>query len=446
MLIKLTIMIEKVRVIFNTFREHIVELSNSRALRDRYVVCPDPKKRGGLFSRMRVWTFRVLTVAIMSCFRKSLSVEVMEFLRREKLPQTTPEAYIIRRGLISDELFRDLNTFLLKEADAKGLIPRWHGGRYLCGIDGTRLSLPYTPDLYKKYRQRSDRGHNLARGVFVTDLLGRTIVAADIVPNNTEERKAALALLCSHEFPMDLQSTVFVMDRGYPSLFLMNWFHKNTGGFVIRACRHTAPAVARFMDSDSTEATVELELSSNRHDIAYPKPEPLTVRLVKRPMGKGEPVVLVTDLDPLLFPAAMILEAYRMRWNVETEIGTAKNQLQIEIVSGNREICVRQDFFAAVLIYNMETLIRIPLDSALAARAARLTYRVDMNCTWLLMVALVAELLRPPDRFDCVLTFCVKFFLRTVSAERPNRSFPRIKRSIKVNGKYMPFTNYKRGL
>lgn len=439
---------KKISVIFNAFRGRIVDVCDNKSLRNTYVECDSPKKKTTLFSRVRVWTFRRLVQAIMSCFKRTLSVEVMEFLDKEKLPQTTPEAFIKRRGFVSSELFRDLNTWLLKTSDEHGIFQKWLNGKYLCGIDGTRLSLPYTPELYEKYRGRTDKGHNLARGVFITDLISRTILLADMVPNKTEERKAALNLLIQHEMPIDIKSTVFEMDRGYPSLMLMNWFHTNAGGFVIRARRDTNPQIGAFMDSDKSEKTIILQLSKNRRDIDYPTPEPLSVRLIKRPYLKDgeEPVVLMTDLDSDAFPSDKIIEAYQMRWHVETEIGTAKNELQIEIFSGIREICIRQDFFAAILLYNMETLIRIPLNKILASSGTDKKYQVDMNCTWALIVTLIEDFFKPQKVFDRELTFCLKFCLHVKSIIRPGRSSPRKKRIIKIDGKYITLTNYKRGL
>lgn len=441
---------EKLSVIFNAFRTHIVDICDNKSMRYKYIECKDQLKKATLFTRNRVWTFRVLVQAIMACFRRTLTVDVMEFLENEKLPQTTPEAYIIRRKFVSSKLFRDLNTWLLKTADERGIFPKWHKDKYLLGIDGTRLSLPYTPELYKLYRQRDDneKGYNLGRGVFVTDLVSRTILSANLVANRKEERKAALELLTEHDFPIEMQSAVFVMDRGYPSLQLMNWFHANTGGFIIRARRDTNPQIAEFMDSDQMESPILLKLSNNRRDIDYAKPSPLTVRLVKRPYRKDEedPVVLITDLDSDKFPAEKIIEAYRMRWHVETEIGTAKNELQIELFSGLKDICIQQDFFAAILMYNIETLIRIPVNKMLANRDGKHKFQVNMNCTWFIVQTLIEKLYKPPEDFDKFLTFSVKYFLRVQSIERPGRSSPRIRRSIKTSGKFQTLTNYKRGL
>lgn len=447
-------MIRILRSLFNKFREHIVEISTDRNLLESYLNCADEHQRGSLFTRTRVWTFQNVVNAILMCFKKSLTVEVMDYLLGRDMPLTSPEAYIKRRGLISDRLFRDLNEWLVRESSYTGMLKTWKCGRYLCGIDGTRLSMPYTPELYRLYRGRMDEGYNLARGAFVTDLVNRLIVSADIFPNKTEERKAAIGLLTSSDFPYPLQFTVFVMDRGYPSLYLMNWFHRNTGGFIIRARRDTNAAVAEFMDSDKTGTTVVLRLSSNRRNIDYEMPKPLEVRLIKRPQDdrmnasdkNADPVVYITDLDPSDFDDETIIQAYLMRWHSETEIGTAKNELQIEIFSGIRDICIRQDFYSAIILYNLGTLIRIPCNQRLSQHQGRHPLQVDMNCTWRLVITLISMLSGPPRQLSEQLTFTVKLFSRFCSVYRPGRSQPRHKRFIKTSGKYITFTNYKRGL
>lgn len=126
--------------------------------------------------------------------------------------------------------------------------------------------------------------------------------------------------------------------------------------------------------------------------------------------GEKESVVLITDLDNETYPAETINEAYRLRWNVETEIGTAKNELQIEIFSGVRDICVRQDFFAAIMMYNMETIIRIPVNEKLSEKNDSHRYQVDLNCTWALMTTVIEALYKSSAVLNRELTFCVKFF------------------------------------
>lgn len=434
--------------IFNDFRSHIVDISDNVSLRERYISCKDEKKRKALFTRNRVWTFRNLVHAILMCFKRTLSSELAEFLEKLNLPQTTPEAYIKRRGFISSDIFKDLNMWLNKRMYDAGALKTWHGGKYLCGIDGSILSLPYTPELYTKYMERDDKGHNMARGIFINDLVNRTLMMADFYVYKTEERKAALQLMSEQTLPYPMQQTVFVMDRGYPSLQMMNWFAKNTGGFIIRACRDTNKQIAEFMDSDKTTAVITISLSRNRRDLSYPMPDPIRVRLVKRPpmQGENETVVLITNLNADEFPDELIVEAYRMRWRSETEIGIEKNQLQIEIFSGVREICIKQDFFAAIILYNLETVIRLFCEHRLEAQGGKYEVQIDVNCTWLLVISLIYAMFSSDRIFDRELTFTIKMCLRMISLVRPGRSSPRNRRVIKYSGKYITMTNYKRGI
>ena len=64
------------------------------------------------------------------------------------------------------------------------------------------------------------------------------------------------------------------MDRGYPSLYLMNWFVKNTGGFIITRPPRLQPAGCRLYGLGQTSETVTLKLPPNRRDIDYPDPDP----------------------------------------------------------------------------------------------------------------------------------------------------------------------------
>ena len=84
------------------------------------------------------------------------------------------------------------------------------------------------------------------------------------------------------------------------------------------------------------------------------------------------PTVYITNLNAGQYPDEVIRNAYRMHWNSETEIGTAKNELQIEIFSGTSEICIRQDFFAALILYNIESIIRLFCNKKLQSHTGRI--------------------------------------------------------------------------
>lgn len=437
--------------IFNNLYKFIVDVGTNESLREPYIVKTNPSEKSRAFSRKRSWSFELLVRAVMFSSKETLDAGLYEFFTVTSMPPTSKEAFIKRRALVAPEFFRDLGHYLVTTARDSGLLKKWVGDNFLANIDGTRISLPYTKELYSKYRQRDDKGHNLARVTAITDSLNKTIISAGMVPNKTEERKAAISLLKNEPFPYPLDKTVFTMDRGYPSLYLMNWFHKNTAGFIIRGRRDSNPQISRFMDSDEQEKIITIELSKNRRDIEYDRPEPIKVRLVKLSSqpGQSEPAVIITDLmDTEVYPSECISDAYNKRWSVETIIGVEKNELQIELFSGNRECCVRQDFYAAIIMYNMGMLIKLAADRRIADTNSKKTlkhmYQTDLNTEWVLVRELILVLNRPRSKIVGFLTLSVNYCIRHTSIIRPGRHQPHIKRSIKTDGKYITLQNYKR--
>ncbi|WP_289826097.1 IS4 family transposase [uncultured Duncaniella sp.] len=437
--------------IFNKLYKFIVEVSTNENLRNTYIVKANPLDKSRAFSRNRIWNFELLARAVMFSSKVTLDAGLVEFFTSTRMPPTSKEAFIKRRALVSPKFFRDTGHYLVSTARGSRLLKTWIGDKFLANIDGTRISLPYTKELYSKYRQRDDKGHNLARMTVITDSLNKIIISAGMVPNNTEERKAALSLLRDEPFPYPLDKTIFTMDRGYPSLYLMNWFHENTAGFIIRSRRDSNPQISQFMDSDEMEKIITIELSKNRRDIEYERPEPLKVRVVKLPPRPGqiEPVVIMTDLmDAGAYPTECIYDAYNKRWSVETIIGMEKNELQIELFSGNRECCILQDFYAAIIMFNMGMLTKIVADQKIADSNSRKKlkhgYQTDLNAEWVLIRELLLVLNRPRSKIAGFLTLIVNYCVRHTSVIRPGRHQPHIKRCIKTDGKYITIQNYKR--
>ena len=51
-------------------------------------------------------------------------------------------------------------------------------------------------------------------------------------------------------------------------------------------------------------------------------------------------------------------ELYNQRWSIETEFNRLKNIHEIENFSGRKEICIKQDFYAKILTYNMTMTLK----------------------------------------------------------------------------------------
>lgn len=86
--------------------------------------------------------------------------------------------------------------------------------------------------------------------------------------------------------------------------------------------------------------------------------EQITVRLVRLALADGTTEALVTHLlDEQRDPTAGFGPLYNLRWGVETFYGRLKTRLILQNFSGYTVEAVKQDFFAAVFLTGLETLL-----------------------------------------------------------------------------------------
>ena len=73
--------------------------------------------------------------------------------------------------------------------------------------------------------------------------------------------------------------------------------------------------------------------------------------------GKAPIEVLLTNLyDDKIFTLKKISRLYFERWKIETAYGKQKNQLQMEICSGHRVVCIEQDYAAGLFVGNLQSI------------------------------------------------------------------------------------------
>jgi hypothetical protein len=109
-------------------------------------------------------------------------------------------------------------------------------------------------------------------------------------------------------------------------------------------------------------------------------PLELVVRFVglRLPDGKLE-VLLTTLLDEELYPTEEFLPLYHCRWNHETFYNMLKGRLELENFSGETAEAIRQDFHAAVLLCNLESLLTRPAEDAVEQSAQEAKHPQKLN-------------------------------------------------------------------
>ena len=109
-------------------------------------------------------------------------------------------------------------------------------------------------------------------------------------------------------------------------------------------------------------------------------PLELIVRFVSVRLPTGELEVLATSLlDEEKYPTEEFLEVYHHRWPHETFYGRVKGRLDLENFSGQTAEAVRQDFYATVLLCNLETALSQPAEQELRESSAAHQHPKQVN-------------------------------------------------------------------
>jgi len=311
-----------------------------------------------------------------------------------------------------------------KEYSGSYDLPLWHG-YHVFGIDGSYLQLPRVNVLRNEFGVRGGGGTCPSAGISVLyDVLHGWAVDPIITKANMNERnecKKHIDFLV-RELPQVAHNSIITMDRGYPSLDLLETLQRFGLKFVVRS--HS-----KFV-SEVTDAPLG--------DCAVSLSNGITVRIIKFVLSSGEVETLVTNLFDIaeeLFP-----ELYALRWKVESAYFCLKRELCVEKFSGKTPNSIRQDFWASMVLLNAVSVFQSEADEVIHIRQSdkHLTHEyrartsgliITLRDRFIFAVLCGNSTFAPAEMEDVIRTMA-----REVSAVRPHRSFPRkFKPNLVVN-------------
>jgi len=405
------------------------------------------------FTRKRSLPFCTLALLILNLPKRSLSVEVSSFFAHVKQKSCSKAAFCLQRVKLKPFFFQSWNRILTgsfyRHYGEK--VKRWKGF-LLLAFDGSVFSLPNTEALRATYgNASSNKGEHgaVARSSVVYDVLNCLVLEGKLHPYSSSERSVVAALL--EQVP---ENSLLTFDRGYPCFWLFYLLERKPEcKFVMRLHADFNSTVKAFMRSSAQES-VEIfhphfdtvkQMQAMGLDIT--KAATVKLRLVKVALETGETEVLATNLYAAdRYSASDLKEVYFLRWGVETFYGFAKNQLQVEIFSGIRQLCVEQDYFASWLVFNLQSLVEKQSEQATMEvnKRRKLDYKVNKNLSWASLKNRVVDLFMKNENATQILLELQALFQQHLEPVRPNRKFPRRRRAMHGNGKYRTLTNYKR--
>jgi len=368
--------------------------------------------------------------------RRSLAIEIDGFVRylNDRLspgntPSFTPSAFIQNRKKIDPAVFSHLSGVIIDNL----YTPENDTLNYLKGIrvlavDSSKLTLPCTTELKKCYgatKNQSSVEIVQARVSVLYDVLNGLVLDAAI--DNLKKGERELALTHMHRWK---KKDLIIYDRGYPSFGFINKHLKEDVDCLIRVTIANFSFAADFVSSGKKSAVSEIRPPENQSFKGkdYNKDSRINVRLVRVDLPGGEVEVLITTLlDSQKYPAKMFKELYFLRWGVETFYDELKNKLKIEHFTGYSQMSIRQDFFCAIFISNLRSVMVNDLAEELSSQNQdrKYDYKVNTNLSYGFLKNRVLELLYKQAPLDKIFQELETLFLQHTVPIRNNRSIER---------------------
>ena len=346
------------------------------------------------FTRRRRLPFPLVVLFVLQKSVQSLQRHVRAFFAElaegDAAEPATPGACTHARAKLRHTAFIELNRECVLPA-IYGAAParpvqRWRGHRVL-GVDSSLVRLPAHPRMDAEFtvvtatNQGGPTGVRYAEGrlAVLYDVLNRVGLDGQLAPSATGEIALATAQL-AHAARGDL----VLSDRGFTGYRFLAEQQRLGLHFVARCSRRSFFAAQELFRQDRAGRSLTVQvpaLRAERESLAHAGlPLALTVRFVSVRLPTGELEVLATNLhDAAAYPNKEFGALYHRRWGHETFYGLLKGRLELENFSGQTPEAVRQDFFATLLLCNLESVLTAPTEAALREHSADHAHPKQVN-------------------------------------------------------------------
>jgi len=361
---------------------------------------------------------------------KSIQMCLNEAYLAIGLPLVSSSAYSQARRHLNYTAFIELNQAAIVEVVYEGEeYLRWQEFRLL-GIDGSMVRLPSNQEMTQAFGEipytdgqgsQIAGSHVMGRMSVLYDVLNHIGLEGVLDPYDTSEGDQAVSHLAATQ-----AGDLLIMDRGYPSYFLLASIIKAGREAVIR-CSSGSFAVANEMftgkGQDSRVVTLKVPSNQRLRVKAAGLPATIRVRFVRVELDTGDYEVLVTTLlDEIQFPTAVFKALYQLRWGIETFYDILKNRLNLENFTGKTPLSVQQDFHATLYLTGLESILTQKAQQTLSQKN-RTQYRQQVNhaVAFNALKNKAFDLLFSDSDADLLLEQLTQLFLMSPTLVRPNR-------------------------
>lgn len=301
------------------------------------------------FTRNRKLSFGDIVNFVIGNTGMCLDFEVMSFCDEIKT-DVSAAAVSKARSKVSYRAFEAL----FQETSKAIPINNTYKGYRLTAFDGIKGELPKTPELMAKYAANKGDGYPQFHAIAAYDVLNYCYTEAIFEGGTADEREAVGRILDAHDY---VGAEIFLLDRGFPSLKLIQQMNLSGKKFIMRVSKSFLREVNAFAQSGKREAVVHIQYDKRRGATSKVSgvklPYETDLRCVMIPLPESKKEILVTNLSKEELSLEEIGKLYELRWKIETSFLNLKYAICVEDFVGTKENSIRQEFFASLMKANL---------------------------------------------------------------------------------------------
>lgn len=293
---------------------------------------------------------------VLNLVTKSLQVELNDFFELMKKDgiAISKQGLSQARKKIKPEAFRTLFHTIVKWFYLENKPCLFMGFRLLA-IDASIIEIANTQRLRDAFGASTGNGKILARAMasVIYDVTNDFFVKGVITKYTDGERSVAMKLIDDY-LSMGLDHDLFLFDRGYPSKDFFQYLLDKKVKFVVRT------PISYYRSS--IKAGIADQFFELKH-----QGKTMHLRAIRIPLGSDKEELLITNVFDEKVDVPAFRALYFKRWSIETKFDVLKNKIQIEKFAGGTQQTIEQEFYAALFIANMASLMKCESDEIIAA-------------------------------------------------------------------------------
>lgn len=380
-----------------------------------YLFVKDPGKH---FSRNRKLTFSHVMKFLLSMAGGSVQKELLDHFNFSS-DQVTSSAFSQQRAKLLPEAVDFLFHSFTDEFTG---LHTYHNYR-LIACDGSDLAIAHNPKDEMTHRrhnslEKNEKGYNQLHLNAFYDLVNHIYLDAVIQPGRYPNESQALVDMMERS-PLN-DKTILIADRGYECYNILAHAQEKEWKYLIRIKDIGSRGILTNLPYPEAEEfdfchtliltkkqTKEVKAHPDKYryltnksvcDVLDPVTNPfypLHLRIVRFKLTEDTYECVVTNLDPVEFPAEELKKLYGLRWGIEKSFRELKYTIGLTNFHAKKTDYIRQEIFARLIFYNF--CERITSTVVIEKQKTKYVYQVNFTLAVIICRQFFRGRIRPSE-------------------------------------------------